>query len=244
MKSNTYIAPNLITSAENQRAMIFFFYLKSKYNKSVFYKYTPERLSRLTGLAINTVRKYVGYLVRKGYAKRLNGNLWLKSTRKISDDRLIHIDSKPWTSFYQFIHRAYAAIIKWDNAKQAFHYNMKSLMSGNLRSTKDVRNFRRYEKTYCKDKKESDNCKPINSTRQIARLFKHSQSWAQNTLSRLVKMKYATTKQQIESLNFYVPPENHEFYKTCNSLGIGFFYPNKRRKITCVHHGTIITLNY
>jgi len=235
MKTGTHIQPNLIIEADNQKAMIFFFYLKSKYRNSVYYKYTPEKLSQLTGLAINTVRKYVGYLISKGYAKRLNGNLWLKSTRKISNDRLIKIDSKPWTTFYQFMHRAFAAIIKWDKAKQAFHYHMKSL-SGNLKSKKDVRNFRRYVKTYGKDKKESDICKPINSTRQISRLFNRSQGWASNMLKRLVKMGYATLSQQIEGLTGYVPPKYY--------TGGGFAYFNKRRGITCIHHGTIINLTY
>ncbi len=235
MKLNTYISPELIINADNQKAMIFFFYLKSKYDNSVFYGYTPEKLSQLTGLAINTVRKYVGYLVRKGYAKRLNGTLWLKSTYKISNERLIKVDTRPWTTFEQFMHRVYAAIIKWNITKQAFHYEMKSL-PGNLKKKIDVRKHRNYIRTYGKYTKESELCKPINSIRQIARLFNRSQGWAQKMLSRLVKMKYATISQQIEGLTGYVPPKYY--------TGFGFAYFNKHRGITCIHHGTLIKLTY
>jgi len=133
------------------------------------------------------------------------------------------------------MYRAYAGIIKWNITKQAFHFGMKGL-SRNLKKKKDVRNFRRYVKTYGKVTKEIDICKPINSIRQIARLFNHSQGWAQNMLSRLVKMGYATLSQQIEGLTGYVPPKYYS--------GRGFAYYNKHRGITCIHHGTIINLTY
>lgn len=112
---------------------------------------------------------------------------------------------------------------------------MKSL-SGNLKSKQDVCNFRKYSKTYGKFTKESDISKPINSVRQIARLFNRSKSWAQKMLKTLEKMGYATLIQQIEGLTGYVPVKYY--------TGLGFAYYNKRRGITCIHHGTKITLTY
>jgi len=235
VKSNTFIAPNLITTAENQRAMIFFFFLKSKYRKSVFYHYKPERLADFTGISVNTIRKYISWLKINGYLAKKDGNLWLKSTRKISDrEKQIRVDSKPWTTWEQFENRTYAAIIKHNLKQQAFHYEMKGLTAGTFKKKNSVRILKRYLKKYSEDTKESA-IRPVNSVRQISRLFNRSKSWAQRKLIQLQKMGYVKLDQQIESLNGYVPPQY------CEN---GFAYYNKRRKATCIHHGTKITVIY
>ncbi len=215
--------------------MIFFFFLKSKYRVSVFYHYSPERLAVSTGLSVNTVRKYVGRLKAAGFIAKTNGNLWLSATHKKSGSkRLISVDTLPWTAWHQFENRVYATIIKWNIKQQAFHCEMKSL-AGKFKSTNDVRIFKQYNKKYGKYTKESATLHPINSVRQIARLFNRSQGWTQKMLCRLEKMRYITRKQMIESLPGYVPP------KYCEN---GFAYYNKRRGTTSIHHGTLIFVNY
>ncbi len=120
MKIGTFIAPKLILTSENQKATIFFFFLKSKYKTSVFYRYKPQKIASITGVSINTVRKYIGWLRRNGYLDITNNNLWLKSTRKISPkEKYISIDTLPWTIWKQFENRVYAALIK-RNIKDLF----------------------------------------------------------------------------------------------------------------------------
>ncbi len=215
--------------------MIFFFFLKSKYRTSVFYHYTPERLAATTGLSVNTIRKHIGWLKAAGLLAKTNGNLWLAATRKVNPGkRLISVDTKPWTTWKQFENRVYARIIKWNIKQQAFHLTMKRL-AGNLKSTNDVRILKKYLDKYGKYTKESAALHPINSVRQLAKLFNRSQGWTQGMLFRLEKMKYIKRKQQIESLPGYVPPEY------CEN---GYAYYNKRRDVTSIHHGTMIFVNY
>jgi len=117
----------LILEADNQKAMVFFFFLKSKYRNSVFYSYNPERIAAQIGLSVNTVRKYIGWLKSAGLLAKINGNLWLRATRKVnSGKRLISVDSKPWTTWKQFENRVYAGIIKWNIKQQAETLSGKS----------------------------------------------------------------------------------------------------------------------
>jgi hypothetical protein len=242
MKTDTYISSELVTSADNQKAMIFFFFLKSKYKKSVFYGYTPEKLASLTDVSPNTVRKYVGWLKMQRYARILTAkdktkrNLWLISTRKIKgNERLVLVDTRAWTTWKQFENRVYAQIIKDNLIKQAFHYEMKGFVSGTIKEKISVRSLRKYLRTYGKNTKETET-KPVSSIRQIARLFNRSQGWTQNLLSRLERMKYITRKEQRELLVYgFVPPE---FEPT------GYVYYNQRRNAMILHNGSLITVKY
>ena len=235
MKNNTHIAPNLILESENQKAVIFFFYLKSKYKTSVFYDYTPEKIAELSGVSVNTIRKYISWLKRNGYAAITNGNLWLRSVKKISDgERLIRVDSRSWTRWKNFENRVYSQIIKWNIMQQAFNCEIKRL-SGNLKKSNDVRKIKSYVQKYGKFSKESDTLYPKNSTRQLAKLFNKSPIWVSRLLRKLKRIGYINYKENIVSLEGYVPP------KYCEH---GFAYFNKYRKLTMVHHGITINVKY
>ncbi len=236
MKTNVNISSQLVTETDNQKAVIYFFFLKSKYRTSVFYDYKPEKLAILTGVSVNTIRKYVGWLKRNGFAAITDGHLWLRSIKKISPEkRLIRVDTKAWTSWKQFENRVYAQIIKLDIKKQTFHYSMKRLPE-NLKSKKAVTIYRKYLKTYGKDSKEKADI-PMSSVRQIARLFNRSKSWAQAMLKTLERMGYITRKQVIEKLcDGYLPPEYYS--------GKGYIYYNTRRNAMILHHGTLINVTY
>jgi len=237
MKINTPIAPKLITSSENQNATIFFFFLKSKYSTSVFYDYTPERISIITGVSINTVRKYIGWLKRNGYVGINHDNLWLRSTRKVSEaEKLVSIQTKPWTTWRQFENRVYAAIIKQNIKGQSFHYNMKMFLAGKNIKKISVRTARKYSKTYGQFTKESAKTPVYNSERQIAKLFSKSKSWAHNKLILLERMGYIKTSQLIEVIPYSINPEYLENYKA------GRCFIGKRG--IYIHHGIKITVKY
>ena len=237
MKIGTSIAPKLILTSENQKATIFFFFLKSKYKTSVFYRYTPQKIASITGVSINTVRKYIGWLRRNGYLAITDNNLWLKSTRKISPkEKYLSIDTLPWTTWKQFENRVYAALIKRNIKGQSFHYCMKEFLAGTKKKDINVRMVAKYQRRYGTHAKESAGTPVYNSERQIARLFGKSKSWAHSLLVRLVKMGYIKTSQQIETLPFHTDPEYLPDYKP------GRCFVSKRG-IT-IHHGTKITVIY
>ena len=237
MKKDTSIASKLILGSGNQKATIFFFFLKSKYKTSVFYHYTPQRLSNITGVSVNTIRKYIGWLKRNGYLDITNKNLWLKSTRKISPgEKYISIDTRPWTTWKQFENRVYAALIKRNIKQQSYHYRMKEFLAGETKKKINVRDVVNYQKRYGQYAKESAGTPVYNSERQIARLFSKSKTWAHNRLNILVKMGYLETSQLIETLPLRTNPE---FLLDYNP---GRCFLTKRG--VTIHHGIKITVKY
>jgi predicted HTH transcriptional regulator len=237
LKINTKIAPELILSSKKQKITIFFFYLKSKYENSVFYNYTPKKLSTITGISENTVRKYISWLKRNDYLAITNKNLWLKSTRKISPgEKYISIDTRPWTTWKQFENRVYAALIKRNIKQQSYHYRMKEFLAGGTKKKMNVRNVVNYQKRYGQYAKESAGTPVYNSERQIARLFSKSKTWAHNRLKTLVKMGYIEISQLIETLPFRTNPEFLPEYKP------GRCFLTKRG--VTIHHGIKISVKY
>ena len=235
MKVNTAIAPQLIINSENQKGTIFYFLLKSKYRTSVFYNYSPEKLSQCTGVSINTVRKYIGFLKRNDYASITNGNLWLRSSRKVSNrERLISIDTRPWTTWRQFENRVYAAIIKLNIMQQSFHYEGKRISAGKSIKENRVRKYKKYIRRYGKPTKESAELQIVNSVRQVACLFNRSKSWAQRRLILLQEMGYVKLSHQIESVPNVCHPDCID----------GYAYYNKWKKSISIHHGTQINVKY
>jgi hypothetical protein len=243
MKTNARILPELILETEQPKALIFFFYLKSKYRTSVFYKYTPEKLAKLVnngsnkGISNNTIRKYVGWLKSKGYAAITNGNLWLISTRKLNAGKPLYtaIQSKAWTTWKQFENRVYARIIEINQKSQSFHTNMKRAALRKSKEKISVRTLRSYYGRYgSKGNKESNLFFTINSERQIAKLFNRSLYWANQLMHRLEAMGYVKLSQKVRKLPKYIPPELY--------TGGGFAFCNKEHTETYIHYGTIIKI--
>jgi DNA-binding transcriptional regulator YhcF (GntR family) len=237
IQTSTYIAPEIILNADNQRAMIFYFFVKSKYRHSIIYKYSPNRLALLTGIAPNTIRKYVGWLKGQGYIKIDHGNLHFRAVRKIAEgEKLLHIDSRPWTTWRQFENRVYAGLIKRNLLQQDYHYTMRGGTYGKSKKVNlSVTAHRRYLRKYETKGSEESVLPPRSSVRQLARYFGKSTYWVSTKLKLLERMGYISTKKLMVSVPQICPPDWVE--------GV-YAYHHRGRGTMILHYGTVIRVKH
>ncbi len=233
IKINTKISPKMVLQAENQKAILFFFFIKSKFSHSIIYNYNPTKLARLSGISPNTIRRYIRDLKKKRYLSITNKHLHLKSTKKIADgDRLIKVESKPWTTWRQFENRVYAQLIKLNLLQQEYHYRMKGGFYGNRKKVK-LSVLKNYHKQHGKYREESVNS-PHSSVRQLSKYFGKSTYWVSEKLKLLRAMGYIKTKQHIIRMPNICPPDYLEQYAWVSDNG----------KYLLVHYGQIIRVRY
>jgi len=175
-------------------------------NHTIIYNWTYPMLSTLTGISVNTLKKYVPRLIERGWAEDHSGHLLLKGWKKVCGSRtknsgIIHVTKS--MRFNEVKDRLRALSIERDYKAQKF---IIGLRTGRLEaSTKQmVKWYKKYRDTIQKGEAKESNlilkgeAKESNliltSTRRIAAQTGLSQSGAYMLARRLTKNKIIRLK--------------------------------------------------
>jgi len=164
-------------------------------NHTIIYNWTYPMLSTLTGISVNTLKKYVPRLIERGWAEDHSGHLLLKGWKKVCGSRtknsgIIHVTKS--MRFNEVKDRLRALSIERDYKAQKF---IIGLRTGRLEaSTKQmVKWYKKYRDTIQKGEAKESNL-ILTSTRRIAAQTGLSQSGAYMLARRLTKNKIIRLK--------------------------------------------------
>ncbi len=186
-----------VNEAVKSNEFAFYYFLRSKYLYPIILDYTPEKVAVLTGFSVNTVRKYVGHLVKIKYLIRDGKNLKFKK-QEFNVGEYEKLDIRPWTSFGAFMRRVYTKLIECNQKKQGWCRSIKSYYHRKQKLVKgfDPKKYKKFNKYFRVGEKYCENV--LLSTRSLAKVFRCSQSKARNILKSLVKNGYIKVKEIIE----------------------------------------------
>ncbi len=179
---------NLLQEYSDKATYVYFYYfLQSKFKINQIYNYSPEKLHKITKVKINRIRMYISWLKKEGWVKIEDGHLKIQSvnslTKKIYDNekqKTFKLSCLKTWSFEYFCCQVQAAIIKINNDQQVFN---KKIKIGKGLKKHEIKYL-----NYNRNRIDLENVKEIfNSTRQIAKLFNKSHTWAAKILKELEK---------------------------------------------------------
>lgn len=237
---------NIITNREDRNPYLFYFYFKSKFRNSIIYNYTPEKLSKLTGVSINTVRKYIGILKEDKMVKMHLNNLVFVSIykvksryddfRKLQDKRklqIIFVKTRPWITFDNFKDRINLVLIHNNIQQQKWMQKCKEFgnVSGNLSSC-NLKDYKKFNKHY---KTEETSYYIRNSCRQLSRVLCMSISNVAKLLIRLKEKGYISLNHEIQLVTRH-KMFDYDYYK-----GIAYFFSTINGSY--IHLGSVIKTN-
>lgn len=232
VKEHTRIQPGCASN----NALLFHSFVRSKFHYPIITNYTPKKLSGLTGVSENSVRKYVGWLKTNGYCIETKDGLFFKrvipqklvNKKLVKDKSKIFIEVRPWTSWVAFKRRVYVALIDRHQKQQRWcgrikkHYEHR-----NLKVKVDIKKLRKFKKYF--NVGDSYDTKSHTSVRGLAKFFGFSKSKMDKILIDLEKNFYIKRIQLIYALN--VPKKMQPYLS-------GYTYVFQGR--VCHHQGTHI----
>ena len=233
-RTHINISPEFFTGyckdAVEFKAIVFFYFCKSKYKNSQIYNYTPNKLSTLTGVSANTVRKYVGILKSLGLVEKKNKNLLFINPKRIMDfsQKKVSIDVLPWTTYKQFFGRILAELIRRNQMQQKWIASAKSASvdkNSNFAS-KDYKKYcKKYQHNYIGELTKID-YSIYQSSKQLAVMFNINQRTILNWIYNLENIGYIDVEHIIEKIDYNIPIKYIPYYS--------FTIDNN----TFIHHGS------
>lgn len=186
-----------VNEAVKSNEFAFYYFLRSKYLYPIILDYTPEKVAALTGFSVNTVRKYVGHLVKIKYLIRDGKNLKFKK-QEFKVGEYEKLDIRPWTTFGAFMRRVYTKLIECNQIRQSWCGSIKSYYHRKQKLVKgfDPKRYKKFNKYFTVGEKYCEDV--LLSTRSLTKVFKCSQSKVRNILKSLVKNGYIKVKEVIE----------------------------------------------
>lgn len=220
------------------RALMFWYFLRSKFENGVFYNYKAHKIARQYGVSCSAVSRYIKWNISKGFIKVEDGNLILINPAKVLGvkSKTIMVDALPWTSFKQVHFRFFGKMIKLNQDCQRWMGNIGSKINSE-NGFVAKRDYRKYQKI-----KGNLNGEAVlmpdrnvhNSTRQLSQLFKISNRTIANWLHELQKMGYAKVRELTAIVRG--DPKYIPYYSWRITKGV---YSGRIR----VHYGSLITVN-
>jgi len=209
-KIRLFIETLLNQTTERYNAMMFYYYLRLK-RKGIFYNFTYKDANKLTGISINSVKKYIKILTDLNLVEFQKNNLILKNEeRAINDNHFILLKVYKSLSYETFKNLIFVEIIKFKNSQQLWMIEKKAILhkvSSNqpvyklkLKEYKELTNSKySFEQNY--------SSQMYNSLRQLARLFKRSINWIRTQLLKAIKNGYIKTR---EVLSLFIKDITYE----------------------------------
>ena len=184
--------------------------LKALFQKhTIIYDWTYPKVSKLSGISIPTLRKYIPKLIENDWASVRDKHLLLHSWKDVCGSRtknsgIIHVTKS--MSFNEVKDRLRALPIERDYKTQKF---IIELRSGRLKSSsKKIKEwYKEYHSQMIQPVEKNSNL-ILTSTRRIAQQTNLSQPGAWQLLKRLAKYKVLSSKAILEVVNpscNYVP---------------------------------------
>jgi len=232
------IAPELIYGNQVQRkALLFYSFASTLYKNPIILNYTPEKLSKKTGLSTVTIRKYIGVLIKLGHAEKRGNHLVFISKKKlvyeIKKVKFLWI-RRTW-NFYKFLDNYYTATIERNIEQQEFVINGRTANPNDFYQMKMYKRFKkRFSSKYVRIAKNTINDEVFLSSRSLAKVFGISQSTTNNVLNRLDKRGLIKQSFRFKEISYC----EHKFIKDNTNL-YSFKYNDK----FFLHKGRNITIS-
>ena len=156
-------------SGWHQDAVIFYYFLMSKYKKSIIYNYTSVDLAKKTGFDRNTISKYIKFLIQHGFIKKEGAHLVL-----IKRNEYIKISVYKTLSWSKFKNLIYLKALKVNMQQQEYVVRMKNIFQKEKAGWIKPTEYRKFMKFYKRHKKSLEgklNNSIIYSNRSIAKLL-------------------------------------------------------------------------
>ena len=232
------ISPNVNLHHSKERVsnkeLTLFFYIKVLYQHSIIYDYKPEKLSKLTGLAPNTIRKYVGNLKSIGYVENHKGNLLFKSKSKFDELEQIGFRRKNYTktNYKDFTDLFNLSLI--ENNIRAQNWAIKQHKLSNPKRIRPKASQIRNAKENIKNWKEFNN-EVLLSSRGLSKVLNLSHTTIVKMLKRLQEKGIIKIKMNIQKV-FFGSYSDFLHFKSLNS-DLYYFYS---KRTVFVHKGIIL----
>lgn len=234
MKANIKLI-QLFTDNDLTRQYAVFLQLKQLHAHSTFYNYSPNSLQCKAGISRNTIKKYIDFYIRNGWAYMHGKNLTLIAHNKLK--RLYNItlknDIKINAGAVNQIIASFRQEILKHKYDQFIHLRNKS---SDLLNPSNLAIYKRAVKWFRKT-----NCKPfVDVNQEYYKVSNNKLSQYINkssaTLSRLIKSLEADKKVKVirQSLQSFVLSPKDQDGQICKHLpGGSFFYKNKLIVVQC-----------
>jgi len=92
-----------VKNIKNEKVVHFWLYMKTFYRNGTFYHYSPERLSKLTGVSPNTIRKYISILSDANWIRKHHGNITCIDRRDVQQVDKYYFRRKDYKKNISFI---------------------------------------------------------------------------------------------------------------------------------------------
>jgi len=191
MKTSTGFDIALIKDATSEKMLkplALFYLIKAKFNHSIIYNYTPNKLSKLTGLHPKTITRYVNKLINCGLCVLRDGNLLFVKTKGIKK----YVETRPYTSYKGILRRIYFIYLMNNKSQQKYQLARRYGIKIEALSPKARRKALKGIKLE-KIGLESS-IKPIMSITGASKLFNVSKNTAFNILKDLKDNNFIKTK--------------------------------------------------
>lgn len=177
------------------KPLALYYLVKAKYNHSIIYNYTPNKLSKLTGLHWKTITRYVKKLQDHGLVEFRDGHLLFKKYQEGIKKRLA---TRPYTSFDGILNRIYFLILMNNKAQQTYNCVKKHgiyVETMNERTRKKALRKANIQRPSLESVQT-----PVVTVRGASKLFNLSNNSAFNILSNLKKKNYLNFTPLIEKV--------------------------------------------
>lgn len=219
------------------KRILFYYFARSYYSKPFIYKYNPHLLAKKVGVPENTVRRYMAWLLKEGYAVIEGRNLRFVNVRRLVDvshDKFLCLPRQ--RNFKEFVDYFFALRIDRNLNQQDF-ISKGRCSNDSVKTTRDMKALKKYRKYY-EDKyagARDKNAEILFSSGTLANILNVSRSTANNIIRRLKKKKLIKVKMNIKEITW---KEYMNFkYNT-------FLYVFRKSGNYFLHKGVKISLNF
>jgi DNA-binding transcriptional regulator YhcF (GntR family) len=207
----------------NEKVLHFFLFFKTKFKHSIVYNYTPEKLSNITGISPNTIRKYIAILKNNGLVKKVNNNLLFINRLKVDEVAKYNFRRRDYNgieSFSQFRETLILNYIKNEANKQEYIIKAKDILKGKgVQSIKQYRKAKAIASKYSNNWKEYNN-KVIMSYRSLASKLSLSHTTIKRYIDVLIKQGLITLERITKVIKHNATYNDYLSYKKYNSDNI------------------------
>ncbi len=227
--------PNIIDP--NDDAVLFFYWLDTKFKRRVLYDYNAARTARKLGISVYLLKKYLSRLKELGIAYKKDGHYHFRGQRKLvdalgydfSEVKLFRFESNKTWSFAKFKDRYYLELIKRNQDQQKLYIKVKDTKL----NVKALRSLRKKLPNW-----KEPSTPVMNSSRQLGKVLGVSNRTVMTILARLKKHDCLDYKPNIRKIFYCNYSEYLTFQKYNDSNEYFFFKDNTLFK----HLGLTITL--
>ena len=210
-----------VKDIKDEKIVHFWLYMKTFFINGTFYRYSPERLSNLTGVSPNTIRKYISILSNANWVRKHSGNITCIDRRDVQQVDKYYFrrkDYKKGLSFSDFRDILVLKMINQEAKKQEYAIKTKNILKGKeATTTSGYRKARSIDRKYGMNWKEYLS-KVVFSYRSLASKLNLSHSTIKGHVTSLVSKGLLNIKRSFLFIcnGTYIDYINYKKYSNSN----------------------------